>query len=86
MNREDIHTLRATIWIGKQGLTENILMEIRQQLKSRKMVKIRWLRNIEIDPDEIARDIGARVIDVRGRTMVLAESHKKRDNFSPRNI
>jgi RNA-binding protein len=71
MGGEPLHQLKATVWIGKQGCTDAIVEEIRIQLKTRPRVKIKWLRNCEIDPDEIALRAGARLLQVRGRTMVL---------------
>ena len=71
MGGERLHQLKATVWIGKQGCTDAIVEEIRIQLKTRPRVKIKWLRNCEIDPDEIALRAGARLLQVRGRTMVL---------------
>jgi RNA-binding protein len=37
------------------------------------VVKVKWLRNTEIDPAEIASRSGATLIDTRGRTIVLAK-------------
>jgi RNA-binding protein len=66
-----VHGLKATLWIGKQGVTEGLIEEIRQQLKARGMVKIRWLRSAEVDARDIAARSGAELLLVRGRTLVL---------------
>jgi RNA-binding protein len=71
--RVNIHRLKPTIWIGKSGCTQATIEEIRHQLKSRKIIKIRWLRNTEIDPVDIARRTGALLLQTRGRTMVLSD-------------
>ena len=68
--------LKPTVWIGKQGCTETMIDEIVEQLKKRTMIKVKWLQNIEIDPETVASQAQARLVDVRGRTMVLEE--KKR--------
>jgi RNA-binding protein len=68
--------LKPTVWIGKQGCTETMIDEIVEQLKKRKMIKVKWLQNIEIDPETVASQAKARLVDVRGRTMVL-EGKKK---------
>jgi RNA-binding protein len=65
--------LKPTVWIGKSGYSETLIEEIRLQLKVRKYVKIKWLRNTDVDPEEIARLAKADLVGVRGRTMVLAE-------------
>jgi RNA-binding protein len=72
-----IQDLKPTIWIGKQGCTETLIEEIRQQLLKRKLVKVKWLRNTEVDPGEIAGLSGGDLIEVRGRTMVIAARKKK---------
>jgi RNA-binding protein len=68
--------LKPTVWIGKQGCTETMIEEIVEQLKKRKMIKVKWLQNIEIDPETVASQAKARLVDVRGRTMVLEEKKK----------
>jgi RNA-binding protein len=68
--------LKPTVWIGKQGCTETIVSEVTSQLKSRKVIKVKWLQNTEIVPEELARAAGARLLGVRGRTLVLEERRR----------
>jgi RNA-binding protein len=68
--------LKPTVWIGKQGCTETMIDEIVEQLKKRKMIKVKWLQNVEIDPEAVASEAQATLLDVRGRTMVLEEKKK----------
>jgi RNA-binding protein len=68
--------LKPTVWIGKQGCTATMIDEIVEQLKKRKMIKVKWLQNIEVDPEEVASQARARLVEVRGRTMVLEEKKK----------
>lgn len=77
MGNESFHALKPTVWIGKQGCTGAIIDEIRLQLKTRSPVKIKWLRNCDIDPDDVARRAGARLLQVRGRTMILGAVRPK---------
>lgn len=65
--------LKPTVWIGKQGCTETMIDEIVAQLKKRKMIKVKWLQNTEVDPEAIALQAKATLVEVRGRTLVLAE-------------
>jgi RNA-binding protein len=64
--------LKPTVWIGKQGCTETMIEEIVAQLKKRKMIKVKWLQNTEVDPEDIALRAKVNLVEVRGRTMVLA--------------
>jgi RNA-binding protein len=50
--------------------------EIMEQLKKRKKIKVKWLQNVEIDPESVAVQARARLVEVRGRTMVLEEKKK----------
>jgi RNA-binding protein len=65
--------LKPTVWIGKQGCTETMIEEIVAQLKNRKMIKVKWLQSVEVDPAAIALQAHAKLVETRGRTMVLAD-------------
>ncbi|WP_421908107.1 YhbY family RNA-binding protein [Methanolacinia petrolearia] len=69
-----LQQLKATVWIGKKGITESTIDEIKMQIKERKIIKIKWLRNSEVDPEEVARMAGAVIIQKRGRTMILSKN------------
>jgi len=86
MSMESFQGLRPTVWIGKQGVTSVMIDEIRRQLKSRKVVKVRWLRNTEVDPVKVADVAGAVLVEVRGRTLVLKERRDGSSGSNPRNI
>jgi RNA-binding protein len=68
--------LKPTVWIGKQGCTETMIEEIVSQLKNRKMIKVKWLQSVEVDPEAVALQAKAKLVETRGRTMVLAEKKK----------
>lgn len=67
------HDLKPTIWVGKQGMSDTILDEIKNQIKVRKVIKVKWLSSVEIDPESIATQSRTKLLQVRGRTMVLGE-------------
>ena len=75
-NDRSMQDLKPTVWIGKQGCTETMIEEIVSQLKKRKMIKVKWLQNTDVDPEDIALKAKAKLVEVRGRTMVLAEKGK----------
>ena len=77
-NNNLMQDLRPTIWIGKQGCSDTIIQEIVAQLKKRNVVKVKWLQNTEVDPKAIAAQAKAVLVEVRGRTMVLARHQKGR--------
>ena len=67
------HDLKPTIWVGKQGMTDTILDEIKSQIKVRKVIKIKWLSSVEIEPEFIATQSRTKLLQVRGRTMILGD-------------
>ena len=70
---------RAVIHVGKQGVTESVLAEIKRQLEARKVVKVRLLKScIEREGKTrrelarmIAEKVGARLVGIRGYAFVL---------------
>ena len=77
MSRESYQDIKPTVWIGKRGITNVMIDEIRRQLKDRKIVKVRWLRNTAVDPEKVAVSTDAVLLEVRGRTLVLAERRRR---------
>lgn len=42
--RKQAHALKATIQIGKNGLTTDVIAEIKKQLKANNLIKIKFLK------------------------------------------
>jgi RNA-binding protein len=63
--------LKPTVWIGKKGCTEVVCEEIRRQIKTRKLLKVRFLQSAEMDPEALAAQTGTLLGPVRGRTAIL---------------
>ena len=79
MNKEDNRgdaVLEPTLQIGKSGI-ESVVEELKNQLKSKRLVKIKFLRSalIEGDRQELAEKLanltGSELVEVRGNTAVL---------------
>ncbi|MDD1671436.1 MAG: YhbY family RNA-binding protein [Methanomicrobiales archaeon] len=73
IDRRRINELKPTVWVGKNGCTDVVIEEIRRQVKARGMIKVRWLRNAEINPTHLAGCTGTEILDLRGRTIVLSK-------------
>lgn len=75
---ESVHG-SSDIQIGKQGLTEGVIREISSRLEKKEVVKIRILKSALIATgltrhevaEKISEAVGARLIEVRGRTFIL---------------
>ena len=72
-----------TVWVGKEGLTEQILGEISRQLDQHKTVKGRILQTALKDVNakemaaKLAKETESTLIDVRGHTFVLFRKKRK---------
>lgn len=64
-----------TINIGKNGINENVIEEIKRQLTANEIVKLKFAKNIARDKDKFIDDIvsqtRAKLIDVRGHVAVI---------------
>lgn len=73
--------------VGKQGITDSVVEEIKRRLKLQGVVKVRMNRNLlkaeGRDRREVAREIaertGAELVEVRGNTLIL----RKREDRQP---
>jgi RNA-binding protein len=68
--------LKPTVWIGKKGCTDVVCEEIRWQITARNVVKVRFLRSAELDPEALAERTGTLLGQVRGRTVILLKKNK----------
>ena len=74
----------ATIWVGRNGLTDSVVRELKDQLKSKRLVKVKILKNAveEISRNRIARELeehsGAKLLDIRGGVAVYLSPYRKR--------
>ena len=64
-----------TINIGKSGVNDNVIEEIKRQLKANEIVKLKFAKNIARDKDtyiaEIVEKTRCKLIDVRGHVAVI---------------
>jgi RNA-binding protein len=74
---------RPTVWIGKSGVTDALLGQIRRQLDANEMVKVKVhktsLEETEVAQlaDKTAEETTSEIIDVRGRTFTIYKPKKK---------
>jgi RNA-binding protein len=74
---------RPTIWVGKDGPSEDLVKEIERQLSKNEMVKVKILKSAieEQKAKEIASRIaektGSSLVEVRGHILMLYKRRKK---------
>jgi Predicted RNA-binding protein containing KH domain, possibly ribosomal protein len=70
-----------TINIGKAGVNDNVIEEIKRQLKSNPIIKLRFAKNVARNKDDLISNIvegtKSQLIDVRGNVAVI---YKKQSN------
>ncbi|AHC50561.1 hypothetical protein SUSAZ_00150 [Sulfolobus acidocaldarius SUSAZ] len=67
------------IRIGKKGLNEGMVNEIKRRLKEHKVVKIRIGADVEDRKSfakEVADKVNAKLVEVRGYTFILVKEDK----------
>jgi RNA-binding protein len=72
-----------TIWLGKEGVSEALLSQVKNQLKTRELVKVKVQRTVlqEVETGDFAQRVaastGSTLVEVMGHTFTL---FKKREN------
>jgi RNA-binding protein len=73
------HGLHAVVQAGKNGLTDELLQAVDAALLQHELIKLKVQRECPADCDELARElgaqVGARVAQVLGRTVLLYRRH-----------
>ena len=78
---------KTCINIGKSGLSEGIVNELKRRLKEEQIIKVRILKNCpllaELDKksvaNHVAKTVNAELVGIRGYTFILRSKEFKRD-------
>mgnify|MGYP006280998455 CR=1 FL=1 len=79
----DLNELKAKIQIGKYGVTENIIDQVRKYINKHGLVKVKMLKTFaaENDKNQVAQDIAERtnshVLKIVGFTIILQKNKFK---------
>ena len=75
--------VKSTIWVGKDGFSENVLKQIKEELYNHELIKITMQENAtlptEFELTEIAVKLGAEVVTTIGRKIVLYKHSEKKN-------
>ncbi|NLK07216.1 MAG: ribosome assembly RNA-binding protein YhbY [Firmicutes bacterium] len=78
------NSLQAIIQVGKAGVGDNLIVQIDEALEARELVKIRFLQNIEEEPQELAETLAnltkSEVVQRIGGVVVLYRRSEKNPN------
>lgn len=76
------HALKPLVWIGKQGIADNVLAQLDSALTSRELVKVKLLESGPLSTGECAAELaqatGAAVAQTLGHTILLYRPHPER--------
>jgi len=83
------HELDPIVYIGKDGLTENIIKEMDVCLESRELIKVKLQESAILDPKEtanhVAEILGAEFVQAIGRKFsIYRESKENKQIILPR--
>lgn len=82
--------LEPTLWVGKNGVNDAIVDELCEQLKLRKIVKVRILKTalLETTRGDIARKLGhasgATLVELKGATVIYRSPYRVKK--TPQNL
>lgn len=82
--RAEAHHLDPIFQVGKGGLSEAMLVQIKQAINVRELIKVRILDNCEFDKHEVAADLAegtdTELVQLIGLTVVLYKQATKREH------
>ena len=82
--RQSSHHLDPTVWIGKNGITENVIKEILSTLESHELIKIKMLHsdkeNFEKNVEKISAVTNAELINSIGNVITIYKKNTEISN------
>jgi len=64
-----------TLQIGKAGVNEKVIKEIKRQLKDKELIRLKFAKSISSEKEtyinEIIRKTNAKLIDLRGNVAII---------------
>jgi len=79
--RQASHHLDPAVWIGKNGITENVIKEITHTLEDHELIKIKMLHSDKQNCKKYAKKIcaktGAEIINSIGNILILYKKNSK---------
>ncbi len=75
------HDIEPTVYIGKAGLTENVIKEIDMCLEARELVKVKLQEGFDVKPKDVANSLlellKAEFVQAIGRKFTLYRASKE---------
>lgn len=74
--------IKSTIWIGKEGISDNLIKQISEELFNHELIKITMQESVnltEFEITELAVKLGAEVVTTIGRKIILYKHSEKKN-------
>lgn len=72
----------ATVYAGKEGITDSVVRSLEEAYHTRELVKVRLEKNCPVERGEAARELavrtGSHLVQVLGRTVLLYRADPER--------
>jgi RNA-binding protein len=84
--KRELSCEKPTVWIGKNGVSHEVLAEIDGQLERTEMLKVKILKtaleenNAKDIANQIAQQTEAVLVEVRGHTFMLYRKKKRKQS------
>jgi RNA-binding protein len=73
------HALDPVVQVGKAGLTESVLAQVRDQIRAHELIKVRFNKECESQPEDaapvLATSADCHVVQKAGRVLTLYKRH-----------
>lgn len=73
------HELEPVVQVGKGGLSDAVVTQVREQLTAHELIKVRFNKECESQPDDAAPTLSAQaachVVQKAGRVLTLYKRH-----------
>lgn len=73
------HELEPVVQVGKGGLSEGVVAQVREQLKAHELIKVRFSKECESQPGDAAeplsKEAACHVVQKVGRVLTLYRRH-----------
>ena len=75
------HHLESVVYVGREGLSDNLIQSIMDSLKTRELIKIKLGQNCDVPKKEAAPHLaeltGSALVQLIGKTIILYRPNKK---------
>lgn len=73
------HDMDPVVHVGKAGLSEAVVEQVREQIKAHELIKIRFAKECEVDPEQASEpletQVPCQVVQKAGRVLTVYKRH-----------